>query len=85
MNTNVSIFFIDPLKIAFSLLLIFLFCPPITGQISIDNFKSYQMENGLPDNRIYSICQDQDRILWIGTAAGISTFDGENFYSPFSS
>lgn len=35
--------------------------------------------DGLPSNRIVSIIEDENGILWFGTGAGISKFDGKTF------
>lgn len=44
---------------------------PQTGK-----FKSYQIENGLPDNAIKSIAEDKLGNLWLGTNRGLSKFIG---------
>lgn len=41
-----------------------------------DKFKSYQVENGLPDNAIRSIAEDNQGNLWLGTNKGLSKFVG---------
>ncbi|MBI1928030.1 carboxypeptidase regulatory-like domain-containing protein, partial [Candidatus Poribacteria bacterium] len=48
------------------------------------NFKkgkwtSYSTFNGLVDNRIRSICQDKEGLLWFGTTDGVSRYDGNSF------
>lgn len=83
MKASVSIFIIGPFRVAFALFLLFSSTITISGQFDLGNFINYRIENGLPDDRIYSIEQDQDRILWVGTALGLALFDGENFYTPF--
>ena len=52
----------------------------------LSNAQSYYSDNitsrdGLPDNAIRSIFQDSRGYLWIGTDAGVSKWDGENFYT----
>jgi len=37
--------------------------------------KSYTTNDGLPNNSINSIIEDNDKILWIGTSSGISSFN----------
>lgn len=48
------------------------------------NFTSYTVADGLPNNQINDIFQDQNGKLWIGTMNGTCTFDGKNFtkFSP---
>jgi hypothetical protein len=41
-----------------------------------DNFKSYQVQDGLPDNAIKSIAEDKLGNLWLGTNTGLSQFTG---------
>lgn len=40
---------------------------------------TFEVEQGLPSNHIYEICQDKKGFLWITTDNGISRFDGKNF------
>ena len=42
-------------------------------------FNQYTSENGISQNFIYSIHQDAQGYLWIGTGEGLSRFDGKNF------
>jgi ligand-binding sensor domain-containing protein/serine phosphatase RsbU (regulator of sigma subunit) len=42
-------------------------------------FNQYTMEDGLPQNFIYSIDQDEGGYLWVGTGEGLGKFDGKNF------
>ncbi|MDA3954993.1 MAG: histidine kinase [Bacteroidales bacterium] len=41
--------------------------------------RNYTINNGLPDNCIQDLYKDSRGFLWIGTNAGLSRFDGENF------
>ncbi len=43
------------------------------------HFNRYTMTEGLPSNNIYSIEQDDNGFIWIGTDAGLSCFDGVHF------
>jgi ligand-binding sensor domain-containing protein len=43
-------------------------------------FRNYKTENGLPSGVIYSLNQDNDGYLWVGTPEGLSRFDGFEFY-----
>src|SRR5688572_4919869 len=41
--------------------------------------KSWQTEQGLPQNAVYCIVQDHDGFLWLGTENGLVRFDGVRF------
>ena len=52
----------------------------------LDKFSRYQrytMEQGLSNNSVTSIAQDDDGFLWLGTEEGLNRFDGERFASFF--
>ena len=49
-----------------------------TGNYSV---KKYTIKDGLPHLHIQCIFQDSRGFLWIGTASGLSRFDGKNFVS----
>ena len=67
-------------KVKFILILShFLLNPVIYAQVLDYPSIHYTQENGLPSNTIYSITQDKDGYLWIGTDAGLCKFDGVNF------
>ena len=59
----------------------------VTGNIILLSqdyrFKYYGPEDGLTDNFIYTITQDTNGFLWLGTGEGILRFDGFNFISEF--
>ena len=42
-------------------------------------FDNYNVQEGLAQSNIYSIIQDQEGYIWLGTAGGVSKFDGVNF------
>ncbi len=42
-------------------------------------YKHYDIEQGLPSNRVYKILQDKDGFIWIATDKGLSKFDGARF------
>lgn len=46
-----------------------------TGQFS---FIKYTKDQGLPQEQILSIFQDQDSIMWFGTKAGVVRYNGKN-------
>ncbi len=46
------------------------------GNISIDRLL---LENGLSHNSVYSIIQDREGLIWLGTKDGLNSYDGYNF------
>jgi hypothetical protein len=42
-------------------------------------FDKYDVRDGLAQSKVYSFIQDKSGFLWIGTAIGVSKFDGTNF------
>jgi len=42
-------------------------------------WQTYNSSDGLINNWVFSIVQDERGILWIGTAAGVCQYNGENF------
>jgi signal transduction histidine kinase/streptogramin lyase len=51
----------------------------LSAQYSGMSIARWSMENGLPDNYILGIAQDDRGFLWLGTKEGISRFDGRQF------
>lgn len=51
------------------------------GLCSFDgiNFTTYDKENGLINDQIYSLFEDKKHTLWIGTNSGISQYNGIDF------
>ncbi len=45
----------------------------------IGEYSSYSVKDGLSDNRVYNIVQDDRGFIWIGTANGLNFFDGNKF------
>lgn len=43
------------------------------------NFINYSVEDGLAQTQIFDLESDNDGYLWVGTAGGVSRFDGKNF------
>lgn len=48
-----------------------------------EHFRRYSIADGLPDNNITCIEQDEQGFVWIGTNAGLSCFDGVRFTNYF--
>jgi signal transduction histidine kinase len=46
-------------------------------------FNRFSTKDGLPDNNITCLLQDQQGLLWVGTEAGLSCFDGVHFINYF--
>lgn len=50
-------------------------------------FSRFTIDNGLSQNMVYTICQDQEGFMWFGTKDGLSRYDGYEFktyrYDPF--
>lgn len=44
-------------------------------------FKNFGIESGIPNTFIYTLGQDNDGYLWVGTANGLSKFDGFTFHN----
>lgn len=43
------------------------------------HFTNFQQDDGLPDNKIWAITQDNKGFIWIGTGNGLAKFDGYSF------
>lgn len=44
-----------------------------------ESWRNYTVKDGLAGDIVYSLAQDDDGILWVGTNRGLSRFDGENW------
>src|SRR5579863_829605 len=49
-----------------------------SSHFSVD---SWNENNGLPQNEVFAVTQTRDGYLWLGTASGLSRFDGLEFKS----
>jgi len=62
----------------------FLFCwlcclQILTAQYEEKDFTRYSVKDGLSDNNISCLQQDDEGYLWIGTVAGLNRYDGNSF------
>jgi len=57
----------------------------IRAQYDEKNFTRYAVKDGLADNNITCLQQDNEGYMWIGTAAGLNRFDGNTFKKFFQS
>ncbi|MCD4769457.1 MAG: SpoIIE family protein phosphatase [Bacteroidales bacterium] len=69
-------------KVRFSipvcLVLLFSF---LNSYSQIFNFRNFNIEEGLPGRFVYTINQDQNGFIWLGTNSGLTKFDGFRFYN----
>lgn len=65
-----------PATILLLAVIIFITVPSFGQQY---NYQQYNLKDGLAGLTVYSIAQDHDGFLWIGTETGLSRFDGKNF------
>lgn len=54
---------------------------PFISFAQYPQYFSYNSENGLPGNEIYSIEQDRQGFIWIGTDAGLYKYNGVRYIS----
>ena len=68
-------------KILFIILIFLCFSLFGSGSGPFRNYihRGWSSDEGLPQNSVYSITQDKDGFLWIGTAEGLVKFDGAEF------
>ncbi len=52
---------------------------PVFAQLSANNLTQYGETDGLPSNQVHHIMTDQFGYIWIGTANGLTRFDGYEF------
>lgn len=52
---------------------------PLLSQGQHVQYRRYTMEDGLSSNETYSLCQDDDGFIWVGTDAGVARFDGQHW------
>ena len=59
--------------------------PYVNGQYADKDFVRYSVQDGLTDNGISSLIQDDMGYIWIGTDEGLNRFDGNSFHSYYQS
>ena len=64
-------------------LLVFILLLPVTAWPQSYQFNRYGLDEGMFDNFTYTINQDQQGFLWIGTGLGLVRFDGKEFENEF--
>jgi ligand-binding sensor domain-containing protein/serine phosphatase RsbU (regulator of sigma subunit) len=67
------------IKILVSTILCLFFFTDLVNSQSY-RFRNFGIENGLPNEFVYTMVQDNNGYLWIGTGGGLSKFDGFDFY-----
>ncbi|MGC9341427.1 MAG: two-component regulator propeller domain-containing protein, partial [Bacteroidales bacterium] len=65
----------------FSFIIIFLI--QINSGAQSYRFMEYSAKDGLCDNFVYNLIQDENGYLWVGTGEGICRYDGISFQSDF--
>ena len=70
----------------FALLFLRFFTVPFFGIMAQDNelfFERYSRTEGLSQNSVYAITQDQFDFIWLGTGKGLNRFDGYSFINYY--
>jgi len=44
-----------------------------------ETFTSFTTEDGLPNNKVLTVCRDPEGMMWFGTMDGLSRYDGQTF------
>lgn len=79
-KTNILHYLIKHWK-GLTLLVICLFFLKLSSYAQAYFFKNFSLEEGLIQSQVYTICQDKNGNLWIGTLGGISKYNGKQFES----
>ncbi|HXE41558.1 MAG TPA: two-component regulator propeller domain-containing protein, partial [Candidatus Baltobacteraceae bacterium] len=67
--------------VSFCAAIIFGFATTATAALTNVNWfaRTWQMEDGLPNNNVNSLAQTPDGFLWVATPMGLARFDGTSF------
>ena len=63
----------------FTWLVFFLYVSILPGSSQKYFFDSYGVKQGLSEQKVYTLLQDSKDYIWLGTANGLSRFDGKKF------
>ena len=61
-----------------------LLCPNFHVNAQTYFFDNYSVEDNLAHSKIYTILQDKQHLVWLGTPSGVSIFDGISFKNKTS-
>ncbi|WP_375561510.1 two-component regulator propeller domain-containing protein [Bernardetia sp. OM2101] len=50
-----------------------------SSQAQNPHFRTYTIQEGLPQSSVYSLLLDNQSKLWVGTQGGVASFDGQEF------
>ena len=78
MKSYPSRVFPRPRHTVFLSLALFLLIAPLSYS-SKYTFENYSVGEGLSSSKIYTILQDHNDLVWLGTEDGVTLFDGKNF------
>lgn len=68
-----------------SIILLILSLAPFLSPAQSYQFKNYGENDGLPDLFLYTINQDNDGFIWLGTGRGLCYFDGFEYHMAYES
>jgi len=55
------------------------FCAGLTAQDVQMDFRHFTTDDGLPSSEVYTVLEDQEGYIWVGTDNGVARFDGYSF------
>lgn len=67
------------MKFKNTLLILFTFLSAITAYAGYPYHKNFNINDGLPSNKVYNILEDRYGFIWISTDKGVSRYDGVSF------